>query len=72
MTAVMAELAEDAELGWPWTHDDPTVAVLRAFARLSLIAPDAASERAWSLCHRVDTAGSENARTASRRVETAS
>jgi hypothetical protein len=71
MTTVIAELAEDAKMDWPWTHDDPTVAVLRAFARLSLAAPNAVSERAWSLCRRVELAGDGDAGTASRTLETA-
>lgn len=54
LTTVMAELAHHAEIDWPWTHDDPTIAVLRAVATLSLVAPDAVSELASSLCRRVE------------------
>lgn len=49
LAAVTAELAKDAEMDWPWTPDDPTVALLRAIARIAIVAPDATSERATAL-----------------------
>lgn len=45
----VAELAGDAGTDWPWSPDDPTVALLRAVAKLSLDAPDASSPHAAAL-----------------------
>jgi len=56
MAAVVAELAHDADMDWPWTHDDPTVAVLRAFAKLALVAPHAVGPRAGALSESLATA----------------
>jgi hypothetical protein len=49
LAAVTAELARDAAMEWPWTPDDPTVALLRALARIAIAAPDATSHRATAL-----------------------
>lgn len=43
------ELNQDAGVPAIWTHDDPTVALLRVAARLSLTHPDAVSSAAAEL-----------------------
>ena len=53
LTSATAELARAAGRDWPWGHDDPTVAVLRALAKLAILAPDATSERADHLCRQL-------------------
>jgi hypothetical protein len=45
----VADLADAAGCGWPWGHDDPTVALVRAVAKLALVAPGARSEHAAAL-----------------------
>lgn len=66
VATVVAELAEDARMNWPWTHDDPTVALLRALARISIVAPGSTSPKAESLFQSIEietvcaaTAGAE-------------
>jgi hypothetical protein len=49
LVAATADLARAARLDWPWTHDDPTVAVLRALSKIALLAPEATSPRATAL-----------------------
>lgn len=63
MTAVVAELARDADMDWPWTHDDPTVGLLRALALLAMLAPDAVSARASTLCRRIEAEANGTDRT---------
>lgn len=46
LAMAVVELAADAASPFPWTHDDPTVALLRAAAKLSLTAPEATSSAA--------------------------
>jgi hypothetical protein len=49
LVAATADLARAARLDWPWTQDDPTVAVLRALSKIAIIAPGATSPRAAAL-----------------------
>lgn len=55
LALVMAviELSQDAGLPAIWTHDDPTVALLRVAARLSLTHPDAESSAAAEFTSRL-------------------
>lgn len=52
LAAVTAELAVDARMDWPCTADDPTVALLRALARIAIDAPEATSRQASRLHER--------------------
>lgn len=49
LAMAVIEFAADGERPLPWSHDDPTVALLRAAAKLSLTAPDATSAAAADL-----------------------
>lgn len=49
LVVAVAELARDAGIDWPWGPDDPVVALLRALAKLSIVAPEATSEHAARL-----------------------
>ena len=58
LAMAVIELASDAGTPFPWTHDDPTVALLRAAAKLSITAPDATSSAAADLVNQLGAAGS--------------
>lgn len=49
LAMAVIELNQDAGLPAFWTHDDPTVALLRVAARLSLTHPNATSSAAAEL-----------------------
>ena len=51
------ELAADAQHPFPWSHDDPTVALVRAAAKIALTAPDSTSSAAADLIERLLDAG---------------
>ena len=53
LAMAVVELAADAGAPLPWSHDDPTVALLRAVAKLSLTAPGATSSAASDLLDRL-------------------
>ncbi len=55
LTLAMAiiELSAEAASPLPWSHDDPTIALLRAAAKLSLISPEASSSAAALLVDRL-------------------
>lgn len=57
LVIAVAELSRDAGLDWPWGPDDPTVALLRAAAKLAIDAPEAASEHAAFLRRALTDAG---------------
>ena len=52
----LIELARSAGRDWPWGHDDPLVALLRAVAKLSIQAPCSASPTAARLVAALDRA----------------
>lgn len=54
LVMAVLELSEDAGKRWPWGIDDPTVALLRAVAKLSLVAPEATSATAAQLIALLD------------------
>lgn len=54
LVTAVAELARSAGNDWPWTSDDPTVALLRAVAMLAINAPDVTSRRAGDLYRTLD------------------
>ena len=56
LAMAVIELAADAGRPLPWSHDDPTVALLRAVAKLSLAAPGATSSAAADLLDQLDRA----------------
>ena len=49
LAMAVAELSQSAGRAWPWGPDDPTVALLRAVAKLALDAPQATSQHAARL-----------------------
>ncbi len=49
LAMAVIELAADADRPLPWSHDDPTVALLRAAAKLALVTPGATSSAAADL-----------------------
>lgn len=53
LAMAVIEFAVDAGAPLPWSHDDPTVALLRAAAKLSLTAPHATSSAAADLVERL-------------------
>lgn len=55
LAMAVIELAADGERPLPWSHDDPTVALLRAAAKLALTAPEATSSAAADLLQRLET-----------------
>lgn len=57
LVGAVAELARAAGLDWPWTHDDSTIAVLRALSKIALIAPAATSPRAAAIRRRLAKPG---------------
>ncbi|MGH1489501.1 MAG: hypothetical protein ACRBK7_08940 [Acidimicrobiales bacterium] len=57
LAMAVIELAADAGSPLPWTHDDPTVALLRAAANLALTSPDATSSAAADLIERLGGVG---------------
>lgn len=58
LAMAVIELAADAGSPFPWGHDDPTIALLRAAAKLSLTSPDATSSSAADLVERLTARGS--------------
>lgn len=58
LAMAVIELASEAGTPFPWTHDDPTIALLRAAAKLSITAPDATSSAAADLVNQLRAAGS--------------
>jgi hypothetical protein len=54
LAMAVIELAADGERPLPWSHDDPTVALLRAAAKLALTAPQATSSAAADLLQRLE------------------
>lgn len=53
LAMAVIELAADGGRPLPWSHDDPTVALLRAAAKLALTSPDATSSAAADLIARL-------------------
>jgi len=53
LAMAVIELAADAGRPLPWTTDDPTVALLRAAAKLTIDHPDATSSAAAGLIDRL-------------------
>jgi len=53
LTLAVSELASNAGKPWPWTADDPTVALVRALARLAVLAPDTRADAAGRLVERL-------------------
>ncbi len=49
LAMAVIELAADGGRPLPWSHDDPTVALLRAAAKLALTTPEATSSAAADL-----------------------
>jgi hypothetical protein len=49
LAAAITEITMTANTGWPVSHDDPVVVLLRILAKLSLDAPEVESERAADL-----------------------
>ena len=58
LAMAVIELAADAGSPLPWGHDDPTVALLRAAAKLALTAPSATSSAAADLIASFGSTGS--------------
>lgn len=56
LAMAVIELAHDAGSPFPWTHDDPTIALLRAAAKISLTHPEATSSAAADLVERLSNA----------------
>lgn len=56
LAMAVIELANDCGSPFPWTHDDPTIALLRAAAKLSFSNPNATSSAAADLVERLTTA----------------
>lgn len=54
LAMAVIELAADGDRPLPWSHDDPTVALLRAAAKLALTAPEATSSAAADLLERLE------------------
>ncbi len=59
IAAVVIDLAANAGSDWPFGHDDPTVALLRALGRLALKNPDVTSDLGAQL---IDALGSADRR----------
>lgn len=57
LAMAVIELAADAGAPLPWSHDDPTVALLRALAKLAITSPDATSSAAAGLIDQLHAAG---------------
>ena len=53
LALAVAELSAGAGVPWPWTADDPTVALVRAVAKLSIVAPDVVGDAAGQLVDRL-------------------
>ncbi len=49
LTLAVAELSAGAGMPWPWAVDDPTVTLVRAVAKLSLVAPDVTAGAAGAI-----------------------
>ncbi len=54
LAMAVIELAADGGRPLPWSHDDPTVALLRAAAKLALTSPAAHSSAAADLLARLE------------------
>lgn len=54
LAMAVIELAADGGRPLPWSHDDPTVALLRAAAKLALTSPAASSSAAADLLARLE------------------
>jgi len=59
LAMAVVELAADGGRPLPWSHDDPTVALLRAAAKLALTAPESTSSAAADLLARLHSAPSD-------------